>query len=137
MTWRERAEYGMYALLAYSVAVTFFLLFSTFESSLSVSSAVPPPSSSIGNTQLLQLLNDESNVRIPRHADGTPMSDAERLRLMELKVGGFTNWAKNPRFATQVVLWSLTNSMFVYIIIVALVLELYNFVLVSVLLVHK
>lgn len=45
---------------------------------------------------------DESNVRIPRGADGAPLSDKERIRLLELKLGGHMNWARNPRFGMQV-----------------------------------
>ena len=41
-------------------------------------------------------LGDESNVRIPRGADGKPLSLEERLRLLELKLGGGSNWAKHP-----------------------------------------
>jgi hypothetical protein len=104
----KRGELAFLALLIYSVAITVLhsLQRNPFERSLVVSSASSSSSSSLttftGNTPLLQLLNDESNVRIPRRADGTPMSNDERLRLMELKVGGFTNWAKNPRIAHKV-----------------------------------
>jgi hypothetical protein len=106
----KRGELAFLALLTYSVAITVLhsLQRNPFERSLVVSSASSSSSSSLttstGNTPLLQLLSDESNVRIPRRADGTPMTNDERLRLlvMELKVGGFTNWAKNPRIAHKV-----------------------------------
>lgn len=47
-------------------------------------------------------LADESNVRIPRHADGRPLSTEERIRLVELKLGGALNWAKDPYFGFTV-----------------------------------
>lgn len=46
-------------------------------------------------------LQDESNVRIPRAADGRPLSTKERLRLVELKLGGSTNWARDPFFGSN------------------------------------
>ena len=39
-------------------------------------------------------LADETNVRVPRDRDGAVLSLAERVRLLELKLGGSTNWAK-------------------------------------------
>ena len=39
---------------------------------------------------------DEYNVRIPRAPGGQPLSTEERLRLLELKVGSYMNWAKDP-----------------------------------------
>lgn len=47
-------------------------------------------------------LGDESNIRIPRGADGDPLSIEQRLRLVELKLGGSINWAKNPFFGLTV-----------------------------------
>ena len=47
-------------------------------------------------------LMDESNVRLPRDANGEALPIADRLRLLELKVGGFTNWAKDPWFGQRV-----------------------------------
>ena len=41
-------------------------------------------------------LADDSNVRVPSDAAGAPLSVAERLRLLELKVGSFMNWGKDP-----------------------------------------
>jgi len=47
-------------------------------------------------------LNDESNVRIPSNADGTPMSLEERLRYLELKVNAQSNFGvTDPFFGTK------------------------------------
>lgn len=47
-------------------------------------------------------LQDESNVRIPRHVDGMPMTMEERLRYLELKVNSFTNFGvADPFFGSS------------------------------------
>ena len=43
--------------------------------------------------------NDEQNVRIPRHEDGSHLSLNERVRLLELRLGGHQNVARDPFFA--------------------------------------
>lgn len=43
-------------------------------------------------------VTDETNVRIPRKPGGQPLSTEERLRVLELKVGSYMNWAKDPFF---------------------------------------
>eukprot|EP00037_Helgoeca_nana_P017475 m.165652 g.165652 ORF g.165652 m.165652 type:complete len:315 (-) comp24007_c1_seq2:993-1937(-) len=45
---------------------------------------------------------DERNVRIPRDETGAVLPSAERLRLLELKLGGVSNWAKDPWFGQRV-----------------------------------
>lgn len=46
-------------------------------------------------------LNDESNIPIPTHADGTPMSLQERLRYVELKLNAFINFSRDPFFGSK------------------------------------
>lgn len=46
-------------------------------------------------------LSDEANVRVPRDVTGQALTMAERVRLLELKVGGFMNWAKDPWFGQR------------------------------------
>jgi len=43
-------------------------------------------------------LNDETNVRIPRHVNGQQMTDAERLRYLELKVNAHLNFGVHDPF---------------------------------------
>lgn len=76
----------------------------TFEYLLNLepSESTKSIASSNSNSNLLRLLNDETNVVLPRHKDGTLMTLEERLRYLELKVNSLANFGTHPFFGEQV-----------------------------------
>jgi FkbM family methyltransferase len=107
-----RSDFMFGAVVAYALVLTIFIA-ASFWGEPGHSSASPHQlraggdteggmarrsASAEGESDLLAMLNDDINVRIPRNRDGTPLSTSERLRLLELKVGGHQNWANDPLF---------------------------------------
>ena len=48
------------------------------------------------------ILEDETNVKVPKHTDGTPMTMEERLRYLELKFNSHTNFGTDPFFGASI-----------------------------------
>lgn len=55
-------------------------------------------------------LQDQTNVPIPMHIDGSPMSTEDRLRYLELKVNAFMNFGTDPFFNAKKTLHSCKKS---------------------------
>ena len=50
-------------------------------------------------------LSDITNVPLPVHNDGTPLTIEERLRCLELKTNAHFNFGSNPFFGSQTSSW--------------------------------